>query len=127
MRDIHSSTDASQSINPAAKTASTNGTAVDLAGANAAEVDFSVGTITDGAHTPKLQDSDDNSTWTDVAAGGLVGSLAAFATGIHQRVGYIGGKRYLRAVVTVTGATTGGVYGATVTRGHLRHAGGDAV
>jgi hypothetical protein len=128
MRDIHNSTDASQSINPAAHTATSNGAGVDLAGANAAEVEFSVGTITDGVHTPKLQESDDNATWDDVAAGDQLGALAALATGVHQRVGYVGTKRYLRAVVTVAGGpATGGVYGATVTRGHLRHAGGATV
>lgn len=128
MRDIHTSTDASQSINPAARTVSVNGATVDLQGCQAAEVDFNVGVITDGVHTPKLQDSDDNAAWVDVAASLQIGALAALASNTHQRVGYVGDKRYLRAVVTVTGApATGGVYSATVTRGHLRHAGGDTI
>jgi hypothetical protein len=122
MRDIHNSTDATQSINPAARTATVNGAGVDIKGAQSAEVEFDVGTITDGVHTPKLQESDDNAAWNDVVAGDQKGVLAAFATNVHQRVGYIGNKRYLRAVVTVAGGpVTGGVYGALVTRGHLRH------
>jgi hypothetical protein len=75
-----------------------------------------VGTITDGTHTPKLQESDDNATFTDVAAGDLEGTFAVLATGVNQHVGYKGRKRYLRAVITVAGATTGGIYGAAIIR-----------
>jgi hypothetical protein len=103
------------SIAPAAKTATTNGTGVDLAGKQRAAVVLSVGTITDGTHTPKLQDSDDNSTFADTTA--IDGTFAALATGVQQIVGYLGMKRYIRPVITVAGATTGGVYAANVVTG----------
>jgi hypothetical protein len=106
-----------QSIAPAAKTASTNGSSADLAGYESAAVVILAGTITDGTHTPKLQESSDNSTFTDVAAGDLDGSFAAIASNTAQKVGYKGRLRYLRVVVTVAGATTGGVYGAAILRG----------
>lgn len=105
-----------QSLAPQARTASANGTSADLAGYRGAICVFAVGTITDGTHTPKLQESDDNSTFTDVAAGDLEGTWAALASSTLQAVGYKGRKRYVRAVITVAGATTGGIYSAVVTR-----------
>lgn len=104
----------------AARTTSTNGTGVDLRGYQAAMVTFTPATITDGTHTPKLQESDaSGSGYTDVAAGDMVGSLAALASNTVQTVGYRGTKRYLRAVVTVAGGpSTGGVYSAVVVRGY---------
>jgi hypothetical protein len=117
MRDLKSNLDFVASFAPAARTASANGTAVDLAGFNASLILINAGTITDGTHTPKLQESDDNSTFTDVDSSDLLGSFAALTSNSIQKVGYIGNKRYLRAVVTVSGATTGGVYAATIVRG----------
>jgi hypothetical protein len=50
--------------------ASVTGTGVDLQSYESAEVVITVGTITDGTHTPKLQESaTSNSGFTDVAAG----------------------------------------------------------
>ncbi|MEW6583259.1 MAG: hypothetical protein AB1416_10925 [Actinomycetota bacterium] len=107
-----------QSLHPAARTNAThNGTGVDLAGYEGALVKFDVGAVTDGTHAPKIQESDDNSTYTDVAAADLSGALANLASNTPQKQGYIGRKRYIRAVITTTGATTGAIAGATVVRG----------
>lgn len=121
LRDLKSDIDVAQTLGPAARTASANGAGVDLRGYDSAAVVFHPGTITDGTHTPKLQESDDNATFTDVAAGDQSGTLAALASNTIQRVGYKGTKRYIRAVSTVAGATTGGVYSAEVMRGHAHH------
>lgn len=118
--DIKQTTDVVNSLTPAARTATANGTGVDLSGFHSAEVAFVVGTITDGTHTPSVQESDDNSTFTAVAAADLIGTLADLASTVNQRVGYRGTKRYLRAVSTVAGATTGGVYAAVVVRSDAR-------
>lgn len=119
MRDQKTVLDVQNSLAPAGnRTASANGSSVDLQGFDSATVVFHPGTITDGTHTPKVQESSDNSTFTDVAAADQVGTLAALASNTMQRVGYIGSKRYVRAVVTVAGATTGGMYTATVIRGN---------
>jgi len=118
MRDLKNVIDFANSLAPAARTATGTGTGVDLQGYNGAVVFFHVGTITDGTHTPKLQESADNSTFTDVAAADLEGTLAALATSVNQEAGYKGTKRYVRAVSTVSGATTGGVYAASIVRGH---------
>lgn len=118
MRDIKNVVDFANSLAPAARTANGTGTGVDLQGYNGAMCCFHVGTITDGTHTPKLQESVDNSAFTDVAAADLEGPFAALASNVNQRVGYKGTKRYVRAFSTVAGATTGGVYAAIIVRGH---------
>lgn len=86
-------------------------------------VDF--GAWTDGSHTPKLQDSPDNSVWTDVPAAGQLGAFTAItsATGqnLVQRVSYINGQRYVRCVVTVSGATTGAIYGVLAVPAYPRN------
>jgi hypothetical protein len=110
----------STSLGPAARTATANGTGVDIANLGEVTVHFIVGTITDGTHTPKLQESDNNSTWSDVAAADQAGTLAALASNVNQKVGYLGTKRYVRAVSTVAGATTGGVYSAIAVGGQPR-------
>lgn len=105
-----------QSIVPTGnRTATVNGTGIDLSSSDAVAVIFGADTITDGTHTPKIQDSDDNSTFADVAAADQDGALVAITAASVQKVGYLGSKRYIRAVVTVTGSpATGGKYVATV-------------
>lgn len=119
--DLKDNVDVVQSIAPALIKIATNGGTVDLQGYHAAVVVFSVGLISDGAHTPKVQEAPDDGTgnpgaWTDVAAADLQGTLGAFAASTVQRVGYIGTKRFVRAVVTSSGAT-GAMYEAAVVRG----------
>lgn len=118
--DIKQTQDVQNSLAPAARTASANGSGVDLANFASATVVFVVGTITDGTHTPSVEESDDNTAFTAVAAADLIGSISALASNTNQRVGYRGTKRHLRAVVTVAGATTGGVYAGVVIRGDGR-------
>lgn len=127
MIDVKNDFDAAQDIAPAAvnKTNIAPASGVDLAGYDGAMACFDVGAITDGTHTPALQESDDNSTFTDVAAADLVGSFSAVSNGSGenavQRVGYIGTKRYIAVKVTVSGApATGGFYTSTIIRGHAK-------
>ncbi len=115
-RDFHNEFATANSLTPAARNASANGTGVDLAGYRTAAVVFVVGTVTDGTHTPKLQESDDNSSFSDVAAADQSGTLGVLASSTNQEVSYIGTKRYIRAVITVAGATTGAVEAAVVVR-----------
>lgn len=121
--DIKNSVSVAQTLGPAARTASANGTGVDLAGFDAAVVVVTTGTITDGTHTIEVQDSADNSTFAAVADADLDGTEPAIAAANDDttyEIGYRGIKRYLRVIVTVAGATTGGVYSATVVRGKPR-------
>lgn len=124
MLDLKSNIDVVQDIAPAAKTATAHGGGADMAGYDQAVAIFDAGVITDGTHTPALEESDDNSTFTAVAAGDLIGAFAAVTSSSGgsavQRVGYIGTKRYIRVTTTVSGATTGGVYGTVIVRGLAR-------
>ena len=120
-RDLVSILDTAQSLAPAARTASANGSTVDLHGYGSAMFVVEKGTITDGTHTISAEESDDDSTWTAVAAADLKGTFTALTSSVTaktNRVGYKGNKRYVRVITTVAGTTTGGVYGATVVRGH---------
>lgn len=116
-RDLVSNIDLRSSLDPGDYTASANGAAVDLQGFESAAVAFIVGTVTDGTHTPSVEESDDGASWQAVAAADLSGALANLASGVNQRVGYRGAKRYLRAVLTVAGATVGARAAAVVVRG----------
>lgn len=113
-----------QSLLPAARTASANGTGVDLAGFDAAMIVIDAGTWTDGSHTFAVQESSDNSTFTAVAAADLDGTAPVINGNTKDeqiyKLGYHGIKRYLRVATTVTGTTTGAVYSATITRGKGR-------
>lgn len=117
MRDMKNNVDLAKSINPAAHTSDQTGAGVDLSGYASAMAVVQAGTKTDGTHTPKLQESSDDVTYTDVDATDLEGSFTALASNTVQRVGYKGSKRYIRVFVTVAGATTGCVFGAAIVRG----------
>jgi hypothetical protein len=120
MRDLEARVDALASLVPTGnRTATANGTGIDLQGYDGALVVINADTITDGTHTPKVQESDDNSSFSDVASTDLVGTaLVAITAASVQRIAYVGIKRYIRVVVTVTGSpATGGKYNALVMRG----------
>ena len=122
MRDLKNNIDVVHSLAPQARTATANGAGVDLQGFDSAVAVFYFGAWTDGTHTPKIQESDDNSVFTDVAAAEQIGSLAAISSAAGnnsvQRAGYLGRKRYIRTVLTLSGATTGAVSAAAVARSH---------
>ncbi|MCH7944128.1 MAG: hypothetical protein IIB67_12995 [Proteobacteria bacterium] len=117
-RDLKSNIDIVTSLAPAARTATASGTGVDLRGYESAVATFVTGTVTDGTHTPSVEESDDDSTYTAVAAADLLGSLADLASDTVQRVGYRGGSRYIRAKITASGTTTGALDCAVVIRGN---------
>lgn len=104
-----------------------NGTTVDLNenkdASRSAMLVVHAGTITDGSHAVILQESDDNSAWATVAAADLQGSAPTITStddDVLYELGYKGSKRYLRAAVTTSGATTGGTFGAVILRGFVR-------
>ncbi len=117
MKDLKNRIDAVNSIDPDDYTATVNGLGIDLQGFESAAVVFSVGTVTDGIHTPKLEESDDNSNWNDVTSLDQDGVLSDLASDSNQRVGYKGSKRYLRTTLTISGATSGAQVAALVLRG----------
>ncbi len=126
IRDLLRNTAVSPSLAPATRTSSATGSAVDLRGFDAAVISVSFGAYTDGTHTPSLQHSVDGSTYTNVAASDLDGAFAAVSgsggANSVQTVGYIGAQRYVRVVMTVSGATSGAVSSANIVAGYPRSA-----
>ena len=116
MRDMKNNVDIAKSINPATYKTDQTGASVDLSGYESAMVVVISGALTDGAHTPKLQESSDDSTYTDVDSTDMEGSFANVSANSVQRVGYKGSKRFVRAYVTSSG-TTGCIYAASFLRG----------
>ncbi|MEU5111709.1 hypothetical protein AB0G64_09435 [Streptomyces longwoodensis] len=128
-RSVYTHVRARASLTITARTASANGTSVDrkLSGASgtnewhsSAMLLVHTGAITDGTHAITLEVSDDNSSWAAADPADLQGALPSIGSADDDKVyeiGYTGNKRYLRAVTTVSGTTSGGVYGATVLLG----------
>lgn len=125
-RDLYNNVATVQSLAPAARTASANGSSADLQDYDAALIVVSFGTWTDGTHTIEVQESDDDSTFTAVADAHLQGTEpvvdAADEDEVIHELGYIGYKRYIRVATTVATATTGAVYGASIVRGNPNQA-----
>lgn len=113
MRDLQSNLGPAQSIAPQAVTATVDGSGVDLRDYDGAMVQIDLGTF--GGTTPtatiEIEESDDDATYTAVAAADLLGGaqLATIDTTndaqIHKR-GYIGTKRYVRVAVTAIAGTS---------------------
>lgn len=120
---LYDDTSARMTIVPVARAASAtvNGTAVDMAGNRnnfrTALLTVTAGSVTDGSHSITIEESDTGvGAWTTVAAGDLSGTspivIAAAGQNAVYRLGYNGGKRFLRAVMVSTGTTVGGTIGA---------------
>ena len=127
IRDMSDNVDVALSLAPAARVNGTfNGTAVDLRGYDSAMLVVNFGAYTDGTHTTSLQHSDDGATFTTASASELNGAFTAVNSGgganSTQRVGYSGSKRYIRAVLTVSGATSGALSEASIMRSEPRNA-----
>ena len=108
MRDMYSNTDVKTSLVPDIRTASANGAAVDLVSARSVVMLFICGTFAgSGVFDWGLEDSADGVTWAAVAPKYLV-SDAPHPLGANwtYRVGYVGSKRYIRAVVTYVSGTS---------------------
>jgi hypothetical protein len=101
----------------------TAGNTVDLLGYKACTFYIQSGTLTDGAYATKLQESDDDSTWADVAAANQMGSPSFAATDDDavKRIGYAGKKRYCRLAIVSTSTSSGGVFSAIAVKGAPEH------
>lgn len=104
-----------------------NATGVDTTGYEACLVEFTGATLTDGSHACTMEDSPDNSAWTAVAAadcidGKATATLSTTEDNAIETLGYIGKQKWVRGVITTSGATTGGIVGVNYILGHARHA-----
>lgn len=99
---------------------------IDTAAFEALEFIFSSGTITDGAYVLVMQDADasDQSDAAAVDSDLILGAFSYAATDddTAKRVGYIGKKRYVRAGLTSTSTSSGGVFSAVSILGTPHHA-----
>lgn len=120
IRDIDQQVSVANTLLPNVRTATASGTGVDLAGYRTAMFIAHIGTITDGTFAFDPEESDDNSTWSNIAAADLSGSFTdgtSAADDTVQEVGYLGNQRYIRCNITVSGGpATGGPVGVTVMR-----------
>ena len=148
MKDMSNSVATAVSIKNAVKTSAENGTGVDLQGYESATVFVDVGaegdTLSSSVHFEiSLEHSDDNSSYADVAQADIVdGTISGSGiwlkldgtaggnpdtAGDIFRVGYRGGKRYIRVVLAKTEThSTGTPIGAFVMKGHARHSADNA-
>lgn len=119
MKDIYNNTSIQQILDPAVATSTQTSATVDLLGFDAAEIIISVGESGDTLSGSvkwdfKLQESDDDSAYTDVALADLHNSAAsvtiddAAEDDVAVVFGYKGSKRYLQAVATATGSHSNG-------------------
>ncbi len=108
----------------------TNGNIIDLAGFESCEFVFVTGTLTDGDYAVLIQEGDaaNLSDAAAVADADLIGTeaLASFAAdtddNVLSKIGYKGGKRYVRFNVVSTNTSSGAVLGAVCIKGHPAHA-----
>ena len=138
MRDLNNNIGVVQSLAPAARSSDADGTGVDLQGFESATIVIDMGAegITLSSTNKieiELEHSDDNSTFTDVTSSADVigatpdsnGVIATFDDVAEapavSTVGYIGGKRYIRAVANFSGTHGSATpLAVSVIKGHAR-------
>ena len=141
MRDLANNLIGVNSLVPAVRSADANGDGVDLQFFEGAMVVVSVGAEGDTLSSSvkidfKLEESDDDSTYSAVTSSSSVSDGSVDSSGIFATfddnaeapavasIGYLGGKRYIRVVADFSGThSNGSPVAALVIKGHPRHAG----
>jgi hypothetical protein len=119
MADLYHNVVTQQVLNPAVSNTTKTSSTIDLQGFYSSTVVFSVGQSGDTLSgsvfwTLKIQHSDDDSTYVDVPLSGLLNAAQTVVVDSSTKdraaygFGYIGGKRYVKAVATPTGTHTVG-------------------
>jgi len=127
MSDLKNNIAAVLALSPAVHSATkADASIIDLQGAGSATVIVNTGAIAGaGDYTVSLRHGDASDLTGDAAASGddLLGAFpAALAADSTYAVGYRGGKRYVRVVITKNGGTSIAA-GAVIVKGHLSLAG----
>lgn len=127
MKDLSNSITLKRVISPVsvADTTAQVGTAVDRKGFESVTYAIATGSIADAdaTFTVLLQESDDNSTYTDVADADLLGTeaLAGFQFDDDnecRKLGYIGAKRYTKLTITPVANASAALISAVAILGH---------
>lgn len=133
MRDLYHNLLVTQHLNPAVATTTKTSTAVDLQGFDGGEVVFSIGqsgdTLSGSVYwTLKIQHSDDDVQYTDTVAADLHNGAATIVVDSSAEdetayaFGYVGSKRYLKAIATPTGTHSNGTpIGIIAVRGNAAY------
>lgn len=119
MRDLYHNLLVTQPVNPSVATTTQTSGAIDLQGYGSASVVFSLGqsgdTLSGSLYwTLKLQHSDDDSSYTNVAAADVIDGITSIVVDDAAEdersysMGYIGNKQYIKAVATPTGSHSNG-------------------
>lgn len=120
MRSVYDAILSRFTLRPQTATASANGAGVDTLGYNSASLTLEVGAVSGTTPTldVKLQESADNSAWTDVA-GATLTQVTAANNSQALRVEGLGTsrKRYLRAVATIAGTSPSFALAASILLG----------
>jgi hypothetical protein len=97
----------------------TNGEIIDLQGFDSATFIIQSGSLTDGTYTPLIHEGNESdlSDASAVADADLIGTEAAAAFSAtddnkSKRIGYVGGKRYIRLSLVSASTSTGGTLSA---------------
>lgn len=127
MSDLKNNIAAVLALSPAVHAATkADATIIDLQGAGSATVVINTGAIAgSGDYTISLRHGDASDLTGDAAASGddLLGAFpATLAADTSYAVGYRGGKRYVRVVITKNSGTSIAA-GAVIVKGHLSLAG----
>ena len=127
MSDLKNNIAAVLALSPAVHAATkADASIIDLQGAGSATVVINTGAIVGaGDYTISLRHGDASDLSGDAAASGddLLGALpATLAADTSYAVGYRGGKRYVRVVITKNSGTSIAA-GAVIVKGHLSLAG----
>jgi len=127
MSDLKNNIAAVLALSPAVHSATkADATIIDLQGAGSATVIINTGAIAgSGDYTISLRHGDASDLTGDAAASGddLLGAFpATLAADSSYAVGYRGGKRYVRVVITKNSGTSIAA-GAVIIKGHLALAG----
>lgn len=119
MRDIIHNIAVRTAVVPAVQAASANGSGIDTLGFNSLVFAINTGAIASaGDFGVKLQDSDDDTTYADVAAAQVQGTVpATLVASTSYKLGYVGFKRYARLAITKAGGTSIAL-GASAILGH---------
>jgi hypothetical protein len=123
-KDLNRDVAVASTLAPALRTTTASGATVDLQGYGKAAFVAHIGVVTDGTHAFDPEESDDGSTWANIASTDLSGTFVSATSSADetvQEVGYLGTKRYVRCNVTVTGSpSTGGLIAVSVVRSGAR-------
>lgn len=123
--ELYHDSEVVESIAPKDTNSDTDGSTVDLQGFGGVMFVLSIGDIADGESASfKLQESDNDSDWSDVADEDLYGSEPSVSGTTDDdsqvsEVAYAGDKRYVRAVLTAP--STSKLFAATAVKFTARH------